>query len=556
MPIPFEFDWKRPDYAAVYRWRIERLRRIREAVALEAAEERPATVLPALKAYYRDHIAQFIIDWGMTYDPRNAGLPDPLHPGSTLPTMLPFLLFHRQEEWVEWFIDNWRKQIDGVTEKTREIGMSWLAVSVAISACLFNKGVSVGCGSRKEEYVDIIGDPDSLFEKGRMFLRNLPPEFRGGWTEKSGAHMKIIIPESGSIFTGEAGDGIGRGGRASFYIVDESAFLERPGKVDASLSATTRCRQDISTPNGRGNSFAERRFKPGANVFKYHWRDDPRKDDVWYAQQQERLPATIVAQEIDINYDASLENVIIPQAWVQAAVDAHKKLGFMPSGMRRGALDVADEGKDKNAFGTTYGTVVEFLMQWSGKGSDPFETAVRAMGYCDHQGLSSFQYDADGLGASVRGDTRVINEERRAAGKREIMVDAFRGSGEVIDPTGEMFLERKNKDYFANFKAQSWWALHLRFRNTYRAVMALDGGPPFEWNEADIISLDSEAIGAEMLNQLMGELSQPTSKPNTTGKMVVDKAPDGTKSPNLADVIMILFNPSGGSMDTWARLAA
>lgn len=90
--------------------------------------------------------------------------------------------------------------------------------------------------------------------------------------------MRILFPETESAMTGEAGDGIGRGDRTSFYIVDESAFLERPYLADASLSATTNCRQDISTPNGMANSFAERRHSGKIDVFTFHWRDDPRKD--------------------------------------------------------------------------------------------------------------------------------------------------------------------------------------------------------------------------------------------------------------------------------------
>jgi len=178
--------------------------------------------------------------------------------------------------------------------------------------------------------------------------------------------------------TGEAGDGIGRGDRTSFYIVDESAFLERPYLVDASLSATTNCRQDISTPNGMANSFAERRHSGKVDVFTFHWRDDPRKDDAWYKKQCEELDAVTVAQEIDINYSASVEGVLIPSAWVQAAVDAHIKLGIQPTGQRMGALDVADEGKDTNAFTSRHGFLLEDTEEWSGKGDDIFGTVQSA----------------------------------------------------------------------------------------------------------------------------------------------------------------------------------
>ena len=530
MPIPFPFDFRSPDYVQVFEWRVARLQRIRANPA----------ALPALKAYYRDHPAQFIIDWGMTFDPRNVE--------RGLPASIPFLLFPRQEEWCEWFMDRWKSREPGLTEKTRDMGMSWLTIALADTVCLFNQGVVAGFGSRKEEYVDKIGAPKSLFWKARQFMQMLPPEFRGSWDiNRHAPHMRIMFPDTDSVITGESGDGIGRGDRSSFYIVDESAFLERPQLVDASLSATTNCRQDISTPNGMGNPFAQKRFGGKIKVFTFHWRDDPRKDDAWYDKQCRELDPVTVAQEIDINYSASVEGVVIPSAWVQAAIGAHIKLGIEPTGMRRGALDVADEGKDKNAFAGRHGILLEHIESWSGKGSDIFDTVVKAFALCDQQGYDGFDYDADGLGSGVRGDARVINENRRHEGVRMIDDQPFRGSGSVIDPEGEMVKERKNKDFFMNAKAQSWWALRIRFQNTYRAVVEGQAVEPDE-----IISINP---ALPELTALTMELSQPTYTINQVGKIVIDKAPEGTKSPNLADAVMIAFNPSARFIDTWERLA-
>jgi hypothetical protein len=531
MPIPFPFDFKNPDYVQVFEWRMERLRRIREQ----------PDKLPALKAFYRDNPAQFIIDWGVTFDPRN--------PERGLPSTIPFLLFPKQEEWVTWFLERWVKQENGITEKTRDMGMSWLTMALACTVCLFRPQITVGCGSRKEEYVDVIGDPDSLFEKARMFLAGLPVEFRGGW--QRGAHasyMKIQFPETGSIMTGEAGDGIGRGGRSSFYIVDESAFLARPQLVDASLSATTNCRQDISTPNGRGNSFANRRFSGKTKVFTFHWRDDPRKDEAWYEAQRNKLDPVTLAQEVDIDYAASVEGVVIPSAWVQAAIDAHTKLGIPITGLARGALDVADEGIDKNAFAGGQGILLDVLEEWSGKGGDIFSTVQQAFALCDANDYPAFDYDADGLGAGARGDARVINEGRRERGEPLRRAEPFRGSGEVHDPDGEMVQKRKNKDLFANRKAQSWWALRIRFQQTYRAVV--------EGMTVDPDSIISISSRLPLLQKLIMELSQPTYTINGVGKIVIDKAPDGTRSPNLSDAVMIKFNPGASALDVWTRLAA
>lgn len=530
MPIPFQFDFKNPDYVQVFEWRTERLARIR----------RDPTILPALRAFYRDNPAQFIIDWGMTADPRNVE--------RGLPASIPFLLFPKQEEWIEWFMDRWRNQEPGITEKTRDMGMSWLTIGLASTVCMFNSGFVVGFGSRKEEYVDKIGSPKSLFDKARTFMRLLPKEFRGTWDDRKHApHMRILFPDTGSVITGESGDGIGRGDRTSFYIVDESAFLERPQLVDASLSATTNCRQDISTPNGMGNSFAQRRHSGKIKVFTFHWRDDPRKDDAWYEKQVNDLDPVTVAQEIDINYSASVEGVVIPSAWVQAAIGAHVKLGIEPTGMRRGGLDVADEGIDKNAFAGRHGFLLDFLESWSGKGGDIYATVVKAFAICDEHKYETFDYDADGLGAGVRGDARVINELRHTAGTQQINDQPFRGSGGVYDPEGQMVKERLNKDFFANAKAQAWWSLRLRFQATYRAVVE---GMPFDPDE--IISISP---GLDELSLLTMELSQPTYTINAVGKVVIDKAPEGTKSPNLADCVMICYQPAARSIDIWKRLA-
>jgi hypothetical protein len=46
---------------------------------------------------------------------------------------------------------------------------------------------------------------------------------------------------------------------------------------------------------------------------------------------------------------------------VQAAVDAHIKLGIQPTGQRLGAMDIADEGKDKNSFSARYGFLCRTL---------------------------------------------------------------------------------------------------------------------------------------------------------------------------------------------------
>lgn len=511
------FDWKAPDYAAVFAARMRRLAWIRE--------DKTGARLAALKVHYRGQPADFIDDWGVTFDPRNATL-----------RAVPFKLFPKQREWIEWVKARRAAKEPGVTKKSRDGGLSWLAIAYACTVCLFEDDLVIGFGSRKLELVDKLGDPDCLFWKARAFLDALPPEFTGGWNRSKHAPEKLIsFPGTGSAIKGEGGDDIGRGGRAAVYFVDESSSLVHPQLTEASLSQTTNCRIDISTPRGLGNPFAVKCMTwPPHRVFTFHWRDDPRKDDAWYQKQVDELDPVTLAQEVDIDFSASLEGVLIPSAWVQSAIDAHTKLGIAPTGQRRGALDVADEGRDANAFAGVYGWLLEVLEEWSGKGDDIYGTVVRAFGLCDANEYPGFKYDADGLGAGCRGDARVINDLRRADGRAALEVTAFRGSEAVYNPEGEDERGRKNKDFFSNQKAQAWWGLRKRFQTTHRAVTA---SAPFKPD--DIISLSP---GLALLTKLTGELSQPTYSLNNAGKIVVDKAPDGAKSPNLADGVMIAYS--------------
>ena len=516
------FDFRNPNYSAVFAQRAERLSRLRE---------NPAN-FSKLLAHYRNNPAQMIIDWGLTADPRNAE--------RGLPVIVPFILFPRQVEWINWAVDKWQSQTSAPTVKSRDMGLSWLSVALACVLCVTRDDLVIGFGSRKEEYVDKIGSPKSLFFKARMFMQLLPPEFRGGYMQGvTDPHMRIKMPSTGSVMVGEAGDGIGRGDRASIYFVDESAFLERPQLVEASLSQTTNCRLDISTPNGLANPFAEKVRSGKFDTFTFHWRDDPRKDDAWYAKQIETLDPITVAQEIDIDFAASVDGVLIPSAWVQSAIDADKKLGIDARGERFAALDVADLGKDSNAITLRDGVIIGDVRDWHGSTvEDIYGTTQKAFEYCDEWAITDIKYDSDGLGAGVRGDARVINIDRAENELPEIECVAFHGGGKVVDPDSEYVKGRTNESFFDNLKAQSWWQLRDRFKATHEAIHE---GKSYNIDDLVVIRGDIEH---QQRNKLVTELSQPTYKRSSRGKIQVNKAPDGTKSPNLADSVMMAFSPS------------
>ena len=509
------------DYDAIWRERVERLEWLRA---------HPGD-LRRLKTYYRTHIADMVNDWGVTVDPRNAN--------TDLPVILPFTLDQRQREWIEFTVDHWRRGKYGLTVKSRDVGVSWLIVGTSISICCLFNNVAIGWGSFKREKVDWRGDLGSIFEKGRSYLEELPVEFAAGYDAFTCSfERRLLFPDTAGSIIGEIGDNIGRGGRTTLYFVDETAYLEHDQTVDAALSKNTKCRQDASSVHGMDNTFAQRAHQKSIienrDRFDFHWRDNPRFTEKDYEEFLELWGPVITAQELDMNFQASVEGIVIPAAWVNASIDAHVKLKLKVSGELLIALDVADQGIDKNAAAVRHGIVLEHAESWSGKESDTFKTAEHAFLMCDTHHARLMLYDADGVGAGIRGDGNQINKQRATKNIPRVEVRAFRGSAEVLDPEKEMVKGRKNKDFFANYKAQSWWWLRMLFQNTYRAVQGR------EYNPDMIISIDSSI--AEKARLLI-ELSQPTYSQNNAGKLLIDKQPEGKPSPNLADAVMMAYAP-------------
>lgn len=521
-------DYLNPDYTVVYRERAERLKRLNTMTAREFA---------SLKAYYRDgRIADFISQWGMTFNPKNVGTP--------IPVVMPFVLFPMQRDWLDYVYRKWTTKEPGLTEKSRDIGISWLAMAFSVTACLLNKNMDIGFGSAKEENVDSAGDPNCLFHKGRMFIRGLPVRFTGGWdvaNKAHSSHRKLLFPATESTIVGASGDNIGRGGRTSIFFVDESCHIERPHLIDASLSANTDCRMDMSSVKGMANSFAEKRFSGNVEVFTFSWRSDPRRTDEWAEKKRKEVGPVVWAAEYEMNYSASVEGVIIPSEWITAAIGLHTKLGVKPTGVRLGAMDVADVGQDMCALATRHGSLLTSIREWSGKGGDLLESTGIAFRLCDDNLAREMLYDADGMGASMKGFARALNAERTKPGiggravSRAITVVPFVNGGAPLFPERIVpKTERKNEDYYQNRKAQAWHALRLRFENAYYASQGR------EYDPDNIIYIDRDLPN---LTKVQAELSQPVWKPTTTGKLQVDKTPDGMKSPNLADAVMMVFSP-------------
>ena len=497
--------------------------------------------------YYKDKPLEFIQDWGVTYDPRNAG--------SGIPTLMPFVPFKKQKEFVQFLYECLLDQEDGGVEKCRDVGATWICCNFSVWAWIFLDGVSIGWGSRKEQLVDKLGDPDSIFEKMRIVVENLPSFLKpvGFKYKEHCTYMKIINPANGSTITGEAGDNIGRGGRKTLYFKDESAHYERPEKIEAALGDNTNVQIDISSVNGPATVFQRRidagvHWHPGrkiptgqVRVFVFDWRDHPLKTEEWYNRRKEKARREgllhVFAQEVDRDSAAAVEGVLIPTDWVNAAVDSHLKLDLPIEGATMAALDVADEGKDSNCLTIRKGILLFSVSEWFFS-PDTGETTRKAMFKCKIHKASTFQYDSIGVGSGVKSESNRLKKEKLLPKTLKTIIP-WAGSGKIMNPEGRVIPKDKqspkNKDFYYNLKAQGWWMLRTRFQKTFLAVTEREKYPAEE-----LISICSKI---KHIAQLKKELSQPTYSTNNSGQIIIDKTPDGARSPNMADSACINFWP-------------
>lgn len=533
-------EWP-PNYVQVWAWRQHMLRRYRSEPGLLAAAWK----------FYAENPVEFILHWVDTYDPRKAGR------GRV--ARMPLVLFPRQAEFVTYLYQLLDEECDGLVEKARDMGATWVACAVTVHLWLFWEGASIGWGSRKEQLVDKIGDPNSIFEKIRLLIRNLPPEFlpRDFQEREHISYMKIVNPENGATITGEAGDSIGRGGRSLVYFKDESAHYERPEKIEAALGDNTRVQVDISSVNGVGNVFHRRReagqeWSPGqplsrdtTNVFVMDWRDHPEKNQEWYDRRRAKADAEgllhLFAQEVDRNYAAAVDGVVIPYDWVAAAVDAHLRLQLPEAtGRLVAALDVADEGGDSSAL-TQRRDYLVLGCDSRARSDDVGVTTRWALSLLPGE-PASFNYDCIGIGSGVKQETNRLREMGEMP--EGVKMVPWSSSFQVQDPDKHVIPGDRqsplNKDFYHNYKAQAWWQTRLRFERTFKAVTY-----GYEYDPSDLISIPS---GLPNRVRLMKELSQATmSQAAGTLKLKIDKSPDGTKSPNLADSLVMAFWPMRGS---------
>ena len=157
---------------------------------------------------------------------------------------------------------------------------------------------------------------------------------------------------------------------------------------------------------------------------------------------------------------------------------------------------------------------------------------------------AEINYDSIGVGALAGGKFKELNEDNEDHGRKgDIGFTKFIAGAKVINPEGYYVKAGKEKitnaEFFCNLKAQAWWLLADRFRNTYNAIV---NGEKFELE--DLISISSDMPG---LANLVMELSTPRRDFAKDGRVKVESKEDlakrDVKSPNDADAFVMAYAP-------------
>jgi hypothetical protein len=234
-----------------------------------------------------------------TYDPRKH------------PAQLPFITWAFQDDAL-LEMDAAIGSHDLVIEKSRDMGASWLCLGVFQWRWQFRELQTFLMASRKEDYVDKAGNPDSLYWKIDFILKHQPPWLQPNLVRNK-LHLRNLDLDSTIDGDSTTGD-LARGGRRTGILLDEFAAVEEGHAILSSTADVTRTRIFNSTPKGTGNAFYDV-VQGNTKKIRFHWIVHPEKaeglyyDDQglprspWYDKECERRSHPMeIAQELDIDY--------------------------------------------------------------------------------------------------------------------------------------------------------------------------------------------------------------------------------------------------------------
>lgn len=315
---------------------------LQRAKLVDEAEKDP-DVAAAARQFSKNSIIDFLETFGWIYEPR---------PGRE--HHVPVVLYPHEVTLLKWLEERYKLHEDGLVEKSRDMGVTWtVAAFWGVWHWLFDDDFDFLVGSRKEDLVDN-RLPDSIFGKISYFIEHLPSFIKPlGWdVSKYRNHMKIVNPENGNSIVGEATNPeFSRSGRYSAIFLDEFAFVEKSHLIWQACGDSTDVRIPVSTPNGKGNKFADLALGDQIQKLSIHWRLHPDKDDAWYEKQKSRRTPEEIAQELDISYEQSQKGRVFGNEWDEIVFSENPRLTHVPYDPTRPVFTSWDFGSSVTAIG-------------------------------------------------------------------------------------------------------------------------------------------------------------------------------------------------------------
>jgi len=273
-----------PHYDIVPKGLDENLRFREEMLTLAGEDESAAA---GLRQMCSEDMLFYVNTFCWTYSPKDKSATGSVVPFITYPDF--------QDEAMLGMADCILKGRDFAVPKSRDMGASWMGLTVFEWFWHFKENQSFLLISRNEDYVDKSGNPKSLFWKVDFLHRNQPrwllPE--GRWLGQRDPNRRLLHlrnADNDSVIDGESTTGdAGRGDRRTAMFVDEHAAFEvNDGfRVLRATRDTTRCRGFNSTPQGANNAFYEVVHNTNAQLIRLHWSKHPEKSLGLYKFEKE-----------------------------------------------------------------------------------------------------------------------------------------------------------------------------------------------------------------------------------------------------------------------------
>jgi len=254
-------------------------------------------------------------------------------------------------------------------------------------------------------------------------------------------------------------------------------------------------------------------------------------------------------------FNDDIDTSVIQSDWFDACIDAHVKLGIDVVGGKVATCDPSDVGKDATGYSERQGVIFNKVTEIDAEnGNRSFDVACRM---ANEYGSDVFGWDCDGMGALLR-DQAVAN----FTGKN-VQTFMYKGSESVHFPEAmyksdntaiNLSGQKRNKDVFANKKAQNIISFADRVFKTYEAVVLGKYHDPKDLISFATYNPDTRTgIDADMMQKLRAEACKLPLRPGSEIRFYTKDEmrrgimmPDGHRvvipSPNLLDACVLSFD--------------